>query len=741
MKKWKTSKLFVRIFASLMCIVAFSSLVLIVASSLFTAKYENLLYQQNEKTIEAINEQLTQNIQSVYELCEVILDNQIVMENFRPYSETTASQRYHYSAIVNLLRQGRLQMNGLIDSLFLYTDMQKVLYAQEERGMADFNVFFDKLFCFSKYNAEFWRDCLNMYTRSRYSKVLAPDTYHSDKANDQRTVIPVLYSVRGTTSKYLLVINLSLDNILKQYEIIEVYPEVQYAVYTDDGALIAGDIQPTESVKTINNKVSLDGGKYYRFEVAQDSLHIKILFYLPQTAIGMKVFFYRSAAMLLIGFFSALGVILVLKASRNAYAPIEIVKKDIQSLPDGKQFAAAGNEIDLIRNTLLRLNDERSMYQSRNRLHSEHYMVQSIVSLLEGKPVNDMAFFNMLLTKDYGFSGASFFCAGLVMDLDDGEDYVLRKELVDQIKDCIETTLSQSMPLLCFAYQSNMLILLADGKENATEKCRETMKKVKTLYENSCNLRCGVGGCVSTPEEIMESYYQANTEILLSDSDYQASGEFAYDQNEVRNAAFTRDIVQIEEVAQNILERAKQHRLSYRDIAGLLDDISKTIIDTLRRLNANHASFLPQKENISALKVLLLYPEINLSPLTVAVLPHITASAAEPESSTYRLANQVKKYIEDHFQEELSLDILADKMEISPKYLSRIFKQSIGVNLSEYLMYIRIENAKKMLLADMSMKDVMEKIGMNNRTTFTRAFKRLEGITPNEYRILHKQIV
>ena len=146
MKKWKTSKLFVRIFASLMCIVAFSSLVLIAASSLFTAKYENLLYQQNEKTIEAINEQLTQNIQSVYELCEVILDNQIVMENFRPYSETTASQRYHYSAIVNLLRQGRLQMNGLIDSLFLYTDMQKVLYAQEERGMADFNVFFYKLF-------------------------------------------------------------------------------------------------------------------------------------------------------------------------------------------------------------------------------------------------------------------------------------------------------------------------------------------------------------------------------------------------------------------------------------------------------------------------------------------------------------------------------------------------------------------------------------------------------------------
>lgn len=141
---------------------------------------------------------------------------------------------------------------------------------------------------------------------------------------------------------------------------------------------------------------------------------------------------------------------------------------------------------------------------------------------------------------------------------------------------------------------------------------------------------------------------------------------------------------------------------------------------------------------MNALKILLLYPEINLSPLTVVVLPYITAPTTEVESNTDRLANQAKKYIEEHYQEELSLDILADKMEISPKYLSRIFKQIIGVNLSDYLMYIRVENAKKMLVTRESVKDIMEKTGFNNRTTFTRAFKRLEGVTPNEYRILHK---
>lgn len=732
MKNWKTSRLFVRIFSYLLCIVAFSSIVLIVAASWFTAKYEVLLYQQNNKTIDAVNTQLTQNVQSVYDLCEVILNNQIVTENLRPYIELNSTQRYQYNAIIKLLSQGRLQTNGLIDSLFLYTDAQKVLYAQELKGMADFDVFFEKLFCFEHYDAQFWREKLT--NGRRFTQVLAPDTYRSGKVNDYRKVIPILYTVRGKSSTYVLVVNLSLNNILKQYKINEVYPEILYAVYSDNNKLITCSDEIFEPAKENN----LNMNDFFCFEVSQKSLKIKIRFFLPKNAIVTQLDTYRAIAALLIAIFSLLGILLVVIASRRAYAPIAIVKKDIQKIPNVDQLSVSGNEIDLIRSTLLRLSDERSMFQKRNQLYSKHYMIQSIASLLDGKPVKDMAYFNMLLTKDYGFSGNAFFCAGLVMDLDDGKDYVLRKELLDQIKSYIETTLSEFMPLLCFAYQSNMLILLADGNKVAMELCRDTLKKAKMLYENNCNLRFGVGDCVSTPEEIIESYYQANTEILLSDSDYHAPGKFFYEQNEVRIAAFTRNILKIEEVVRSILEQAKQHRLSYKDTANLLDDICKTIIDTLRKINANNAPFLLQKENVNALKILLLYPEINLSPLTVVVLPYITAPTTEVESNTDRLANQAKKYIEEHYQEELSLDILADKMEISPKYLSRIFKQIIGVNLSDYLMYIRVENAKKMLVTRESVKDIMEKTGFNNRTTFTRAFKRLEGVTPNEYRILHK---
>ena len=58
------------------------------------------------------------------------------------------------------------------------------------------------------------------------------------------------------------------------------------------------------------------------------------------------------------------------------------------------------------------------------------------------------------------------------------------------------------------------------------------------------------------------------------------------------------------------------------------------------------------------------------------------------------------------------------------------------MNLSEYLARVRVEKAKELLLTDMSIQQIMESIGIYNRTTFTRMFRRLEGITPSEYRNL-----
>ena len=170
----------------------------------------------------------------------------------------------------------------------------------------------------------------------------------------------------------------------------------------------------------------------------------------------------------------------------------------------------------------------------------------------------------------------------------------------------------------------------------------------------------------------------------------------------------------------------------------IIRDIRETVISAQYRFGMQT---LPCDDGteINPLEILLLSPEINITPLIAALLPYVPYQTPVQEKSADKIVNKLCAFIDEHFSEELSLDILADKMGISGKYLSRIFKQAMNVNLSDYLAFVRVEKAKELLMTDMPLNQIMEEVGIFNRTTFTRMFRRLEGVTPSEYRNLYKE--
>ena len=98
----------------------------------------------------------------------------------------------------------------------------------------------------------------------------------------------------------------------------------------------------------------------------------------------------------------------------------------------------------------------------------------------------------------------------------------------------------------------------------------------------------------------------------------------------------------------------------------------------------------------------------------------------------------VKRYIREHYKEEISLTSAADKVHISPVYLSRLFKKEEGINFLDYLNQYRIDAAKK-LLKDVKYNviEVSEEAGFKNTRYFSKIFKKHVGITPSEYRKRH----
>ena len=95
----------------------------------------------------------------------------------------------------------------------------------------------------------------------------------------------------------------------------------------------------------------------------------------------------------------------------------------------------------------------------------------------------------------------------------------------------------------------------------------------------------------------------------------------------------------------------------------------------------------------------------------------------------------ITRYMQEHLAEEISLSVLAEELHLNAQYISQLFKSKIGVGFLAYLINIRMEHAKKLLLTTpLSIAEVSEQSGYGDYRVFTKTFKRSEGITPSQYR-------
>jgi len=96
---------------------------------------------------------------------------------------------------------------------------------------------------------------------------------------------------------------------------------------------------------------------------------------------------------------------------------------------------------------------------------------------------------------------------------------------------------------------------------------------------------------------------------------------------------------------------------------------------------------------------------------------------------------KIKSFIERNCYKKLSLTDASRAVCLSPKYLSRIFKKSTGMNFIEYKLKIKMEKAKELLVGTgYNVNQIAEKLGYENTESFIRQFNKLTGLTPTEYR-------
>lgn len=97
--------------------------------------------------------------------------------------------------------------------------------------------------------------------------------------------------------------------------------------------------------------------------------------------------------------------------------------------------------------------------------------------------------------------------------------------------------------------------------------------------------------------------------------------------------------------------------------------------------------------------------------------------------------DKIRQYVESSFTEGITLEETADRFYVSKEYLSRIFKDTVGVGFTEYVTSLRMKKAKSLILDyKIPLKDVGAMVGYLDQAHFYKAFKKYYGKTPGEIR-------
>lgn len=117
---------------------------------------------------------------------------------------------------------------------------------------------------------------------------------------------------------------------------------------------------------------------------------------------------------------------------------------------------------------------------------------------------------------------------------------------------------------------------------------------------------------------------------------------------------------------------------------------------------------------------------------------YLRESRESIEEESAKPIRQARKYIEEHYNEKIVLEDIAKLVDLNPVYFSVLFKKECGINVSTYLLKVRMEKAKELLQnTNDTIAAIGENVGYKDTRYFSQTFTKYVGIKPMLYRKLH----
>lgn len=318
----------------------------------------------------------------------------------------------------------------------------------------------------------------------------------------------------------------------------------------------------------------------------------------------------------------------------------------------------------------------------------------------------------------------------------------------DMIANLLRTHTATKVEVLNNLPTQIVAIMAADESLDEAVESIISQLNVRVVYQYGTALRIGVGEKVPTIYEIARSYDQAREVIRYNESTGKNVRHYAQMETTETVAFYpvTADEKILNYMTAGRAEDAKDvlrdiYRENFHDQAKLL---SVNAIQQIRYQAANAVIGAAQKQGVTVPgKAKTIHSETNIKQFFLdltEIVGQITGEIASKKNNNQNnLAVRVREYIQEQYTDSaLSIRQIAAEFGFHENYVSNLYKEEYGENLSAAIEKLRIEKASLLLeTTDMRIGEVAEAVGYSSDSSFRRAFKKISGISPVDYRNCH----
>ena len=738
---------------------------IVVAFFINSQYFVHYLGEQTEnhykESLQNISEEINNQMKEVVETSILLSNSPDLKQVFYSNEVVSPVNRYQLTNVISTLITFK-STKSLIRSTFIIQKSNGFVISTQ--GVFSNDDFFHTYYHYDRYPENFW---LTTKSNGLNYQILNPARVKDQLNNSTSDVIPILeYGIGLEHSNNLLVINVDENSIANMLQTNKITKNSELYVFNTENQLVSSSgNRAVSSLADFPQELRHPGNGLSTCDVKMDGQNFLAVCWLPEldflknfkfvamvpySDMQEYTFPLRVLSQVLMILFLFMGIVYSYWTSKKLYNPIRQLTSLFRS---NKTGSAPLDEFEFL-NTQIRdminSNELLSKQLSETIPYAcEKYLLNAVQNNVDISEEELLSKFNV--SFPYGY-----FITSIVWI--DYRDTLYENYTADQISEVTKLipkilidSLDPDGKYYVLSMPKNRFCLLANIQDaSMSQSAVQALRKLVNLFQvdqDYIRIYAAVGNPYRGFIGIHQSYQEAEQMCALF-SPFNPEKVISYrrccdsprlfltaeDENKLFNYLMSGNREGAREHLTSILtcedaENAEEH---YRkDLYLQIYNVCLRALDcrkiSPRELMGNSYIDIIREGDIYSVSEICAY----LDQLVEQITGVTKKDFIRPELS------EIKQYIGTHYQEDLYLEVLAEKYGIPVKYMSKLLKDALGKPFKKYLTDLRIAKAKELLESrKQGIDEIGACVGFNSRTTFIRAFKLHEGITPTEYRSL-----